>query len=164
MFIWKMSAVVLLISTCLPCYAVDSGGTLVNFRGRVVDQNPCTINNGEQIVVPFGNVSPKTADGETIKKKLNISVKCTGVNNDNGLKMQIIGASSLFDFVLDTSMDEMGIVFYKNNTIVDLHTWFTLPVPAESLLLTASPVMKNEGNGLRGGEFKASATLLINLQ
>lgn len=164
MFIRKISAVMLLVSTCLPSYAVESGATLVNFRGRVVDQNPCTINNGEQIFVEFNNVSPKTADGETIKKKININVKCEGANNDNGLKMQIIGSASDYEFVLDTSMAEMGIAFYVNNTVVDLHTWFTLPKPAESLLLAASPVLKEENVKLPGGEFKATATLLVSLQ
>nr|WP_314425078.1 fimbrial protein [uncultured Erwinia sp.] len=162
MFIWRIPAAVLLIGACLHCYAIDKGATMVQFSGQVVDQNPCKINNDEQVLVPFGNILQKNADGKQIQKKLNINVKCTGVNND-ALKMQIVGTTSFSDNVLETDMDDLGIVFYQNGSPVKLHTWFDLPQPAESLLLTASPIIQN-GKSMGGGEFKATATLLVNIQ
>ncbi|MBK0033473.1 fimbrial protein [Erwinia sp. S43] len=160
---WKIAAIAFLFGVCLPGYAVDTGMMTVNFRGRVVDKNPCTINNDEQIIVPFGNISKKDADGVTIKKNLNVSVKCTGLSSGDGLRMKIVGTSDTYDYILDTNMKGMGIVFYKNGSRVDINTWFNLPNPADSLILAASPNIIGE-NISTGGDFNASATLLINIQ
>ncbi|MBM7345420.1 fimbrial protein [Pantoea coffeiphila] len=163
MFAWKMTAIAFIFGLCLPCYAADTGGTAVNFRGRVVDKNPCTINNDNQIIVPFGNVLKENADGEKIKKNLNVSVKCTDLNTNDKLKMQITGSSNFSEYILDTSMKDMGIVFYNNDDLIELNTWFNLPDPAESLILTASPVILDK-NSTASGDFNATATLLVSIQ
>lgn len=163
MFTWKMSAMVLLMGTCLHCYAAkEMGATQVNFKGHVIDNIACTINNDKEIVVQFGNVSSKMADGKQIIKKLDIKITCIG-EYSSGLKMQIIGTSSTSDYVMKTTMDDMGIVFYQNQTPVELHKWFSLPKPVENLQLTASPLLKENSN-IKGGEFKAYATLLVGVQ
>lgn len=163
MFSWNITTIALLCGVCLSCYSADQGGTAVLFSGRVVDKNPCAINNDNQIIVPFNNVSKDDADGKKIQKKLDITIKCTNEYINDDLKMQIIGSSSVSDYILDTSMKDMGIMFYSNGVPVKLHTWFNLPSPAESLFLTASPALMNK-NDVDGGEFTASATLLVNIQ
>lgn len=163
MFAWKMTAIAFLLGVCLPSYAVDKGPMAINFKGRVVDKNPCSINNDNQIVVPFGVVLKNDADGEKIKKNLNVSVKCTGLDASDKLKMQIVGSSNFSKYILDTDTKDMGIVFYKNGAMIELNKWFNLPDPAESMILTASPKFLDQKNST-GGEFTATATLLINLQ
>lgn len=164
MFSWKITVIALLLSTCLPCYAVGEGGTMVNFKGLVVEKNPCSINNDSQITVPFNKVNVNDADGKKIQKKLDIKVQCTGSTSKDRLKMQIIGETSNDNYILDTDrIDDVGIKFYQNGNPIQLRTWFNLPNPVESLSLTASPMILH-GNDQTGGDFKATATLLLNVQ
>lgn len=164
MFTWKMSAMVLLIGTCLHCYAAnEQGATQVNFKGRVIDNVACTINNDQAILVKFDRITPKMADGKQVIRKLDVKITCMDEYKDSGLKMQIVGTPSTSDYVMKTSLDDMGIVFYQNQTPVELHKWFNLPKPAENLQLTASPLLKENSN-IKGGDFNASATLLVSVQ
>ncbi|ROR08672.1 fimbrial protein [Erwinia sp. JUb26] len=161
MFAWKIPVVVLLMSTCLQAYA--DGPARFNFKGRVVDKNPCTINNGKQILIPFDNITQEKSDGKQIQKKIDLNVVCTEEYVNSALRMQILGTASFADNVLKTDMDDLGIVFYKNGAPVELQTWFNLPKPASSLLLTASPIANGKSK-MPGGNFTASATLLVNIQ
>ena len=150
--------------TCCGHAAVpSSGGTRVEFSGTVVAPPACTLNNNQVIEVQFGNVGISKADGKQIVKTLDYNLKCSGADASKALKMRLYGTAGFDGSVLATSTEDLAIRFYRNGEPVIPGEWFTLPNPANSLVLTASPVSR-PGSTPVEGSFQASATLMVTFQ
>lgn len=160
--LWKPT-LLLASAVCFHCSAADTTGTKVQFSGTVIDPPSCTLNNGKLIEVPFGTVGLSQADGKKISKTVNHQLKCTGSDARKTLKMQLSGTQDFADDVLATSTEGLGIRFYRNGQPVTLKQWFTLPAPAGSMVLTASPIVA-PGTEPQPGDFQASATLMVSYQ
>lgn len=159
----KMAWLLAIASVSFSCRAVDRGATEVKFSGTVVDPPSCTLNNNEVIEVQFGTVGIRQADGRQVVKTLNYNLKCSGSGGSKSLKMIIIGPTGFTADVLATSIDGLGVRFYRNEDAVTLKEWFSLPNPASSLVLTASPIADPKVKPAVG-DFEASATLLVAFQ
>ncbi|WP_336795611.1 fimbrial protein [Erwinia aphidicola] len=159
----KIVWVLAIVGISFSCRAVIKGATAVKFSGTVVNPPNCILNNNELIEVQFGTVGIRQADGRQVIKPLNYNLKCSGSDGGKSLKMQFAGTQGFAADVLATSIDGLGVRFYHNGEAVTLQEWFSLPKPASKLVLTASPIADPRVEPA-GGDFQASATLLLAFQ
>ncbi|RDL18795.1 fimbrial protein [Serratia fonticola] len=135
----------------------------VNIRGTVILPPPCTINNNQTIWVDFGDeVMTTRIDGVNYKQTISYSLSCD-IQKSNDLKMRIQGGPAGFGTgLLGTNKGDLGIALYYGTQRLNINTWFNYTYPNQPVLY-AVPV-KRSGATLTGGEFTASATLLIDYQ
>ncbi|WP_257017577.1 fimbrial protein [Serratia fonticola] len=135
----------------------------VNIRGTVILPPPCTINNNQTIWVDFGDeVMTTRIDGVNYKQTIAYSLSCD-IQKSNDLKMRIQGGTAGFGTgLLGTNKGDLGIALYYGTQRLNINTWFNYTYPNQPVLY-AVPV-KRSGATLTGGEFTASATLLIDYQ
>lgn len=135
----------------------------VNIRGTIILPPPCTINNNQTIRVDFGDeVMTTRIDGVNYKQAIAYSLNCE-IQKSNNLKMSIQGGTAGFGTgLLSTNKSDLGIALYYGTQQLNINTWFNYTYPNQPVLY-AVPV-KRSGATLTGGEFTASATLLIDYQ
>jgi type 1 fimbria pilin len=135
----------------------------VNIRGTIILPPPCTINNNQTIRVDFGDeVMTTRIDGVNYKQTIVYSLSCE-IQKSNDLKMSILGGTAGFGTgLLSTNKNDLGIALYYGTQRLNINTWFNYTYPNQPVLY-AVPV-KRSGATLTGGEFTASATLLIDYQ
>ncbi|AHG19163.1 hypothetical protein Z042_05700 [Chania multitudinisentens RB-25] len=135
----------------------------VNIRGTVIIPPPCTINNNQTIQVDFGNeVMTTRIDGVNYKQAITYSLSCD-IQKSNNLKMSIQGTAATFNSaLLRTDKNGLGIALYHGAQPLNANTWFNYTYPSKPELYAV--LVKQSGVTLTGGEFAASATLLIDYQ
>lgn len=135
----------------------------VNIRGTIILPPPCIINNNQTIRVDFGDeVMTTRVDGANYKQAISYSLNCE-IQKSNSLKMSIQGSPTSFNSgLLGTNKNDLGIALYHETQQLNINTWFNYTYPNQPVLY-AVPV-KRGGATLTGGEFTASATLLIDYQ
>ncbi|MGL5388526.1 MAG: fimbrial protein [Enterobacterales bacterium] len=143
--------------------SVPASAMPVNVRGTIILPPPCTINNNQTIRVDFGDeVMTTRIDGVNYKQTIVYSLDCD-IQKSNDLKMSIQGGTAGFGTgLLSTSKSDLGIALYYGTQQLNINTWFNYSYPNKPVLY-AVPV-KRSGATLTGGEFTASATLLIDYQ
>lgn len=143
--------------------SVPASAMQVNIRGTIILPPPCTINNNQTIRMDFGDeVMTTRIDGVNYKQAIVYSLNCD-IQKSNDLKMSIQGGTVGFGTgLLSTNKADLGIALYYGAQRLNINTWFNYTYPNQPVLY-AVPVKRN-GTTLTGGEFTASATLLIDYQ
>ncbi|MFK3842504.1 fimbrial protein [Serratia sp. NPDC087055] len=139
----------------------------VTVKGVIVAKPKCEINGGQDINVPFGELTTIKIDGERYgKRPIPYGVSCSGNTSGSAglLKISLQGLAPDFgDGLLRTNNNDLAIkLVQENGQQLRLNSWlnFTYPIaPA----LYAVPV-KRSGATLRGGDFSSAATLLVEVQ
>ncbi|BEO62835.1 exotoxin [Serratia marcescens] len=134
--------------------------TQVNISGTVIASLTCVVNGEKPIEADFGNeVATTRIDGERYKTDLSYTLSCKN-NVTNALRMKVVGAGASFNNdVLSTNKDELGIALQADGKSWDINSWLNFTYPNQPLL-QAIPI-KKQGGVLTGGEFIATATLMI---
>lgn len=86
--------------------------------GEVSVPQNCIINNGEPIKINFGNIyseSIKNKSDYITPKDINVTLKCTNINNGVKVSLSISGNPSVDDGKLKTENDDIGILFEQAN-------------------------------------------------
>lgn len=135
----------------------------VNIRGTVIVPPPCTINNNQTISVDFGDeVMTTRIDGVNYRQAINYTLNCD-IQKSNNLKMSLQGSTANFNSgLLRTDKNGLGIALYRGAQPLNINTWFNYTYPSKPELYAV--LVKQSGVNLTGGEFTASATLLIDYQ
>lgn len=169
-FLRRILAVVLCISAgsaaALPERVAGIRGvpgiTYVTIRGNVIAPPPCVINNGNTILVDFGEVMSTRIDGQRYKQPVNYTAECTKMPT-NAMTLAITGNTAGFDAgLLQTEIAGLGVrMLYQGRQLNPSEkVKFTYPVfPA----LEAVPV-RDMTAVLTGGDFSAVATLELDYQ
>lgn len=154
----RAGALLSVLLTSVPVSAMQ-----VNIRGTVILPPPCTINNNQTIRVDFGDeVMTTRIDGVNYKQAISYTLDCD-IQKSNNLKMSIQGGPASFNAgLLSSNKTDLAIALYQGTQQLTLNTWFNYTYPNQPVLY-AVPV-KRSGATLTGGEFTASATLLIDYQ
>ena len=168
-FLRRILAVVLCISAgsaaALPERVAGIRGvpgiTYVTIRGNVIAPPPC-VNNGNTILVDFGEVMSTRIDGQRYKQPVNYTAECTKMPT-NAMTLAITGNTAGFDAgLLQTEIAGLGVrMLYQGRQLnPGEKVKFTYPVfPA----LEAVPV-RDMTAVLTGGDFSAVATLELDYQ
>ncbi|WP_240775909.1 fimbrial protein [Serratia proteamaculans] len=129
----------------------------------VIQTMSCVINGGKDIDVDFGSTL-KTAliDGSQYKTRVVFTLSCSG-NSSNALKMQINGTAAGFDATaLATDKTDLGLALINGGKKQPINAWFNFTYPTLPVLEMV-PV-KKAGVTLSGGDFNATATLMVDVQ
>ncbi|MEE4412059.1 fimbrial protein [Serratia sp. C2(1)] len=137
--------------------------TPVYITGTIIAPLPCVINGDRTIDVDFGNEMLTTKiDGSNYIMPVDYSLECKN-NTRNAMKMKIQGNATAFDrSALQTNMADLGIALKANGSALTVNNWVNFTYP-DKPALQAVPV-KRAGSTLKGGDFAATATLMVDYQ
>ncbi|MGE6469010.1 fimbrial protein [Serratia proteamaculans] len=132
--------------------------------GTLVEPPPCTINDGGNVEVDFGNrVGVKKVDGVNYLQPINYTISCDPNANAWNMTLEIIGVPTDYDkAAVNADVTDLGIHILQNGQPFELNK----PIPirlANKPKLEAVPV-KRPGAILKEGPFVATATLLATYQ
>ena len=134
------------------------------FYGTLNAPPPCTINNGEQVDVDFGDrVGVNKVDGQNYMQMVNYRISCeqgiTGLN----MGLMVSGSPTGFDTAaLQTNIPDLGVRLLQNGQPFALNKRMNIDA-ANPPVLQAVPV-KKPGVELKAGAFAVTATLLADYQ
>ncbi|QJU41464.1 fimbrial protein [Serratia marcescens] len=137
----------------------------MTFRGTLIEPPPCSINEGNQIDVDFGErVGINKVDGENYRQALNYQITCDNAGGkDWALTLSLKGAASGFDKqALATNKGNLGIRIYQGDEPFTPNSTLSITL-GNAPRLEAVPV-KKEGTTLSEGAFEAWATLQADYQ
>ncbi|HHR6038869.1 TPA: fimbrial protein [Providencia alcalifaciens] len=132
----------------------------MTFHGTLIAPPPCTINDGNQIDVDFGDrVGINKVDGENYRQQLNYQITCDSAENASwALKLSLSGSAAGFDNdALMTNKSGLGIRVYQNDKSFTPNSMLKINL-ANPPHLEAVPI-KQAGATLTEGVFEAWATL-----
>ncbi|WLH26069.1 fimbrial protein [Pseudomonas sp. FP215] len=151
------SLVLLLVSGIENASGWESNNLIL--RGTLIEPPPCTINDGGQVDVNFGNrVGVKKVDGVNYQQVMNYQITCDPTANTWDMTLEIIGTPADYDTAAVTSdVADLAIQIKQNGVPFELNK----PIPIRLTtppILSAVPV-KRAGATLMEGPFEATATL-----
>ncbi|HEJ0329746.1 fimbrial protein [Serratia marcescens] len=139
-----------------------NSSTSVTVKVTVVAPPPCVINGDRTIDVDFGNVNTTDVDGQNHLTTVDYTLECES-GSSNAMKMAIMGSPTAFDgSALQTNITDFGIALKANGMPLTINNWLNFTYP-DKPVLQAVPVKRN-GVTLKGGEFSAGATMMVNYQ
>lgn len=147
-----------------PTQAKDGEASMV-FYGTLLTPPPCTINDGNQVEVDFGDrVGINKVDGVNYRQPLNYQITCDkAVGGTWVLMLSLSGGSAAFDNnALLTNKSGLGIRMYQDGKSF-------IPNSAVKINLASPPRLevvpvKRAGATLTEGAFEAWATLRADYQ
>ncbi|VEA61599.1 Minor fimbrial protein prsF precursor [Serratia plymuthica] len=134
------------------------------FYGTLNAPPPCTINNGEQVDVDFGNrVGVNKVDGQNYIQTVNYRISCEPGISGLAMGLKVTGSATGFDSAaLQTNITDLGIRLLQNGQVFTLNKRIDIDA-ANPPVLQAVPV-KKPGVELKAGAFTVTATLLADYQ
>ncbi len=153
----------LLVGLLITGSAVGAGD--MAFRGVLITPPLCTINDGNQIDVNFGDkVGVSKVDGENYRQSMNYQINCNNVSNSPwSMTLALIGNATVFDQeALLTNNDNLGIRIYQNGE--PFRPGSELVINSGSPPHLEAVPVKKAGATLRTGAFEAWATLKVDYQ
>ncbi|WP_447880179.1 fimbrial protein [Serratia fonticola] len=142
-----------------PVQAKD-GEADMTFHGTLIEPPPCTINDGNQVEVDFGDrVGINKVDGVNYRQPLNYQITCDkAVGGPWVLALSLSGDAAGFDNdALLTDKADLGIRVYQNDKPFTPNSTLKINL-ANRPVLEAVPI-KQAGATLTEGFFEAWATL-----
>ncbi len=120
--------------------------------------------NGEKTIdINFGDeVITTRVNGINYKEDIEYSLTCND-KTSKALRMKIMGVPSFKSSVLVTNKDNLGVELLADDKPIVINDWLNFTYPTNNPKLQAVPV-KVVGSELAGGEFFATATLLVDYQ
>ncbi|MGV2814538.1 fimbrial protein [Enterobacter cancerogenus] len=149
----------------LACPAANAGQTQATVTVSVtVMATPCHINGDAATpTVEFGDVRADLIDGTRYAQPLEVKITCDSAPSGN-LQYELKGDAAAFDGkVLKTGTAGLGIKMLKaDGSPLAVNTW-TSTAQDQTVNLKAVPV-KDTAATLAGGEFNATATLILQMK
>lgn len=135
----------------------------ITFQGTLIEAPPCIVNNGQKVIVNFGNeVMTTRVDGNNYKQPVAFSLDCSDALSTKQ-RIRISGTLSEFDTAaLSTSQSGLAIALYNGTERYKPGEWINFTDPA---LPNLQAVPVKEGSiDLPGGIFSALASLIVDYQ
>ncbi|HBC5220234.1 fimbrial protein [Serratia marcescens] len=131
----------------------------MKFYGTLVEPPACTINNGGNVDVNFGNrVGVKKVDGVNYLQPMNYQITCDPNANAWRMTLEIVGISANYDrAAVMTDVTDLAIQIKQNGVAFELNKPMAINL-TNPPKLDAVPV-KRPGATLKEGPFEATATL-----
>ncbi|HEI9844744.1 TPA: fimbrial protein [Morganella morganii] len=148
---------------CLPLMVSGGSYTYIDVyvRGEIFIA-PCKINQGDNILIDFKDVSTTRIDNDNYREKLDYRIACQD-NRTRAMKLYITGTSSSVDSrYLSTSVSDLAVKFLADDKLMPLNEKITIQYPVQPdimVVLAKKPAVK-----LPAGEFNATATIHIDYE
>lgn len=157
--------------TISPAARADSESMMVTVSGTI-SESTCTVNNNAAVSVEFGTVSMTALKGASAS--VPVTVDCAGQTPSGTLKMAFTGDTVSFSSTaLKTSVDGLGITLTPpsgasaGQGVLTPGTYYdvtTLGLTATTGTVNLTAGLVSDGTTtLTGGEFTASATLVLQM-
>lgn len=132
----------------------------MSFSGTLIEPPPCTINDGGEVEVDFGNrVGVTKVDGVNYLQPVNYRVSCTPGAGAWSMTLEVVGTQADYDeAAIASNVDDLAVRLLQNGKRLILNQPIAIKLNALPLL-EAVPV-KRPGATLKEGAFEATATLL----
>lgn len=152
-----------LMTLCCQNVQAAVEGQRVELKGRLVSPLACTVNQGADSSVSFGNaVITKRIDGVNYKQKANYTIECKG-NVNNLIKMQLAGSGTDFDSkAVSTTNKDVGVALYNGKSRIGVNDWISITYPGIPEI-NLVPV-KRPDTTLKGGSFSGYVRLNLEYQ
>lgn len=135
----------------------------ITFKGTLIEQPPCIINDGELITVDFGNeVMTTRIDGRNYTETVDFSLDCSAAVGSAPLKLRVAGTKAGFAEALDGLVPGLGIALALDGQPLKPNEWKTFSSTVKPRI-TAVPV-KDSAVTLDGGSFRVLASLEMEYQ
>lgn len=135
----------------------------VGFKGSLIEQPPCVINDGKLITVDFGNeVMTTRIDGKNYTETVDFSLDCSAAVGNAPLKLRVAGAKAGFAEALDGLVPGLGIALFLDGQPLKPNEWQTFASTVKPEI-KAVPV-KDSAVTLDGGSFRVLASLEMEYQ
>jgi type 1 fimbria pilin len=146
----------------LLCIANTAFASTVTVRGTVQMPASCVINDGNPITVSFDEVLTTRIDGQNYRRPVQYTLNCPALSS-NALQMKITGTAAGFSSgALQTSVGGLGIRLEADGQLLPVNSGYNFTWP-QAPRLYATPI-KQPGIALRGQDFSASASMVIDYQ
>ena len=149
----------ILLLICSVLSPVGLAAENMRLYGTLVEPPACTINNGSEVDVDFGNrVGVKKVDGVNYLQPMNYQITCDPNVNAWAMTLEIVGTPADYDrAAVVTGVTDLAIQIKQNGVPFELNK----PIP---ISLTSPPQLeavpvKRLGATLTEGPFEATATL-----
>ncbi|HGP1029837.1 TPA: fimbrial protein [Serratia marcescens] len=152
----RYGSIFLLMALGGPATAADN----MRFSGVLIEPPPCTINDGGEVDVDFGNrVGVSKVDGVNYQQPVNYRITCTPGAGAWNMTLEVVGIAADYDTAaIKSNMGDLAVRLLQNGKRFTLNQ----PIPIKRNApptLEAVPV-KRPGATLKEGTFEATATLL----
>lgn len=135
----------------------------VGFKGTLIEQPPCVINNGELITVDFGNeVMTTRIDGKQYARTVDFSLDCSAAVGAAPLKLRVAGTKAGFAEALDGGIAGLGFALTLDGHPLKPNDWQTFASTVKPLI-TAVPVRPDDVIP-EAGTFRVQASLEMEYQ
>ncbi|CAI0928022.1 fimbrial protein [Serratia entomophila] len=136
----------------------------MQFRGTLNEPPPCTIDNGQQIEVNFGDrIGVNKVDGQNYLQTVNYEIRCEPGSRGLGLGLKVSAIASAYDrAAIQTNLGDLAIQLQQNGQPMLLNQRIAIDA-ARPPVLQVVPVQR-PGAALSAGAFRATATLLADYQ
>lgn len=132
----------------------------MRFSGTLLEPPPCSINDGGEVDVDFGNrVGVTKVDGINYLQPVNYRISCDAGPGAWNMTLEVVGIPADYDeAAIQSNMDDLAVRLLQNGKRFNLNK----PIPIK---LNAPPTLevvpvKRPGATLKEGTFEATATLL----
>lgn len=141
------------------CHATSPDIYTFTMKAIVVQPASCTLNNGNDVAVFFGNeVDIANIDGENYKTKIAYNLQCKNLGK-NAITMEINGTNADFGAGLLSVQPGLGIQIVSDKMVYPINTPFTIDGNNQPILM-AVPI-KKAGATLTPGAFETAATIKV---
>ncbi|WP_234262457.1 fimbrial protein [Klebsiella aerogenes] len=140
----------------------------IKLSGTLIKYPPCTFNGGNDIEVPFGdNIMIKYIDGVSYRKvpvPYGLVCDTSDYSYSSKLKLTLIGEEAPFGSgLLKTNKTALGIQFMTDSGNLPMNTDLNFEYSSGAPALYAV-LAQDSANTLTGGEFSATATIMVDYQ
>ncbi|SPZ61755.1 putative minor fimbrial subunit StfF [Serratia quinivorans] len=149
----------LLLLMCSVLSPVGLAAENMRLYGTLVEPPACTINNGSEVDVDFGNrVGVKKVDGVNYLQPMNYKITCDPNANAWAMTLEIVGIPADYDrAAVVTGVTDLAIQIKQNGVPFELNK--PIPISLTSPPLLEAVPVKRLGATLTEGPFEATATL-----
>ncbi|WP_244370721.1 fimbrial protein [Rahnella sp. ChDrAdgB13] len=150
----------LVMSIALFCSSLLA--TEVQFQGTLIEPPPCTINNDQAVLVPFGNnVGINKIDGVNYRQTVDYHLTCDSTSPRDGLTLVLstTAAASYDTAAVNTDITGLGVRLLVDSA----PAVFDTPIPVVEMaqpVIEAVPVKAPDAS-LAEGPFNATVTLKV---
>lgn len=152
----RYGSIILLMALGGPAVAEDN----MRFSGTLIEPPPCTINDGGEVEVDFGDkVGVTKVDGVNYLQQVNYRITCSPSAGKWSMTLEVAGTPADYDeAAIASNVDNLAVRLLINSRKFVLNK--PIPVTLNALPMLEAVPVKRPGTVLKEGAFEATATLL----
>lgn len=157
---WSIGLMALLLSVCV------HADVIINVSALIVKPACKVAGDGmqDQLEVSFGELPLASVNTTEAQKDINLKITCLGGIPSNGklnMYLRPTAYGALGDNVLGTSMERLGIELLVASQKANFSQWLPVVVTRSGDMTLTARLVSADLPSLSGGEFEASANMIM---